>query len=91
MPSTAKQAIVSSHQTAGLRQINQAISEMDEVTQQNAGLVEQAAAATAALQHQAGNLASVVSVFKIDVARASVANPLRAARQPVLAILANIG
>ncbi|NHZ38050.1 methyl-accepting chemotaxis protein [Massilia rubra] len=52
-------------QTAGIEQINQAITQMDEVTQQNAALVEQAAAAAGALQDQAGTLAGVVSVFKL--------------------------
>ncbi|MDO8654652.1 MAG: methyl-accepting chemotaxis protein [Undibacterium sp.] len=53
-------------QTSGIEQINLAISEMDSVTQQNAALVEQAAAAAAAMQEQAGNLMQVVSVFKVD-------------------------
>ncbi|MDQ1830357.1 methyl-accepting chemotaxis protein [Massilia scottii] len=52
-------------QTAGIEQINRAITQMDEVTQQNAALVEQAAAAAGALQDQAGTLAGVVSVFKL--------------------------
>ncbi|HEX8613741.1 MAG TPA: methyl-accepting chemotaxis protein [Telluria sp.] len=55
-------------QTAGIGQINQAMAQMDEVTQQNAALVEQAAAAAAALQDQAATLADVVSVFKLPAA-----------------------
>ncbi|MDP2025164.1 methyl-accepting chemotaxis protein [Sulfuriferula sp.] len=55
----------SQEQTSGIEQINQAISQMDEVTQQNAALVEQAAAASESLQDQAGNLAQVVSIFKL--------------------------
>ena len=55
----------SEEQTAGIEQINEAISQMDNVTQQNAALVEEAAAAAASLQDQAGNLARVVSVFKL--------------------------
>jgi methyl-accepting chemotaxis protein len=51
-------------QEAGIEQINQAITEMDNVTQQNAALVEEAAAAAQSLQDQAGNLSQVVSVFK---------------------------
>jgi hypothetical protein len=39
---------------------------MDDVTQQNAALVEQAAAAAMSLQEQASNLAEAVSVFKLD-------------------------
>ena len=52
-------------QTSGIEQINQAIMQMDQVTQQNAALVEEAAAAAASLQEHAGNLAQVVAVFKI--------------------------
>ncbi len=53
----------SAEQTSGIEQINQAIMQMDQVTQQNAALVEEAAAAAASLQYQAGNLAQVISVF----------------------------
>ncbi|OYO27521.1 methyl-accepting chemotaxis protein [Janthinobacterium sp. PC23-8] len=53
-------------QETGIEQINQAVTEMDAVTQQNAALVEQAAAATAALEEQAAQLAQVVSVFTLD-------------------------
>jgi methyl-accepting chemotaxis protein len=53
-------------QSAGIDQVNLAITQMDEVTQQNAALVEQAAAAAASLQDQAANLARLVSVFKLD-------------------------
>ena len=42
---------------------------MDQVTQQNAALVEEAAAAAASLQDQAGGLLEAVSVFKLDDAR----------------------
>ncbi|MNV01805.1 Methyl-accepting chemotaxis protein III [compost metagenome] len=55
----------SAEQTAGIEQINQAISEMDNVTQQNAALVEESAAAAAAMQEQAATLAQVVSAFKL--------------------------
>ena len=53
-------------QSAGIEQVNQAIIEMDSVTQQNAALVEQAAAAAKSLQDQATELALVVSVFKLE-------------------------
>jgi len=52
-------------QTVGIEQVNQAIAEMDAVTQQNAALVEEAAAASASMQEQAQNLSRVVSVFKL--------------------------
>ena len=50
----------------GIDQINQAVAQMDQVTQQNAALVEEAAAASEAMQEQAAHLADVVSVFKLD-------------------------
>ncbi|NHZ43436.1 methyl-accepting chemotaxis protein [Massilia sp. CCM 8693] len=58
-------ASASMEQTAGIEQVNMAISQMDEVTQQNAALVEQAAAAAAAMQEQAATLAQVVGVFRL--------------------------
>jgi methyl-accepting chemotaxis protein len=73
-------------QSAGIEQVNQAIIEMDNVTQQNAALVEQAAAAAESLRDQAGNLVQTVSVFKVrpaggqrDVAAAPAPAPRRAA------------
>jgi methyl-accepting chemotaxis protein len=56
----------SREQTSGIEQINAAISEMDRVTQQNAALVEEATAASGAMEEQAAKLAEVVSVFKLD-------------------------
>ncbi|UVW29472.1 methyl-accepting chemotaxis protein [Massilia sp. H6] len=53
-------------QTSGIEQINMAVSQMDQVTQQNASLVEEAAAAAESLQEQAGKLAQLVSVFKVN-------------------------
>jgi methyl-accepting chemotaxis protein len=55
----------SREQTDGIEQINQAIGQMDQVTQQNAALVEEAAAAARSLQAQAGNMVQLVSVFKL--------------------------
>jgi methyl-accepting chemotaxis protein len=66
----------SQEQTAGIGQINQAISQMDQVTQQNAALVEQASAASEAMQEQAARLAGVVSVFQIDERIAAMAPPV---------------
>lgn len=62
----AEIAFASQEQSAGIEQVNQAISQMDEVTQQNAALVEEAAAAAASLQHQADQLAQTVGSFKLD-------------------------
>ena len=60
----------SQEQSSGIEQVNLAITHMDEVTQQNAALVEQAAAAAQSMQDQASNLSMVVSVFKLDTAAA---------------------
>ncbi|EJL86988.1 methyl-accepting chemotaxis protein [Herbaspirillum sp. CF444] len=63
----------SQEQSVGLDEINRAITQMDEVTQQNAALVEEAAAAAQSLQEQASNLSQTVSVFKLD--RHALAQP----------------
>nr|WP_315258107.1 methyl-accepting chemotaxis protein [uncultured Duganella sp.] len=55
----------SGEQTTGIEQINQAIVQMDQVTQQNAALVEESAAASEAMQDQARKLAELVSVFRV--------------------------
>ncbi len=52
-------------QEIGIEQINTAVAEMDNVTQQNAALVEQAAAASQAMQEQAVKLAEMVAVFQV--------------------------
>ncbi|AYM76155.1 methyl-accepting chemotaxis protein I [Janthinobacterium sp. HH103] len=64
----------SSEQSVGIDEINRAIGQMDAVTQQNAALVEESAAAAESMQHQAHNLAQVVSVFKLNGQQASGAN-----------------
>ena len=56
----------------GIDEINRAIGQMDAVTQQNAALVEESAAAAESMQHQAHNLAQVVSVFKLNGQQATV-------------------
>jgi methyl-accepting chemotaxis protein-1 (serine sensor receptor) len=66
-------ASASSEQSNGIDQVNIAISQMDEVTQQNAALVEEAAAAAASLEDQAQRLRDSVAVFQIDqLARAAM-------------------
>ena len=57
-------------QTAGIEQVNEAIRQMEEVTQRNATLVEQAAASADSLHRQASSLAQTVSVFKLAASRA---------------------
>jgi methyl-accepting chemotaxis protein len=75
----AEIASASAEQTTGIEQVNEAITQMDGVTQQNAGLVEEAAAAAAALQEQATSLAQLVSVFNLghgDAPRAGASRSL---------------
>ncbi|HSY29102.1 MAG TPA: methyl-accepting chemotaxis protein, partial [Burkholderiaceae bacterium] len=56
----------SSEQSIGIGHVNEAITDMESVTQQNAALVEEAAAAAGSMQDQAANLAQLVSRFKLD-------------------------
>ncbi len=58
-------AAASEEQSTGIAQVGRAVTQMDEVTQQNAALVEQAAAAAASLQDQAGRLRDTVSAFRV--------------------------
>jgi methyl-accepting chemotaxis protein len=55
----------SAEQARGITEVNQAVGQIDDVTQQNAALVEQAAAAAASLQEQAAGLAQAVAVFEL--------------------------
>jgi methyl-accepting chemotaxis protein len=56
----------SSEQAEGIAEVNRAVGQMDDMTQQNAALVEQAAAAAASLHEQTVNLARAVSIFRIE-------------------------
>ncbi|WP_454862615.1 methyl-accepting chemotaxis protein [Paraburkholderia fungorum] len=59
-------AAASTEQSRGIEQVNQAITQMDEVTQQNAALVEEAAAASKSLEDQGRQLNHAVSFFRVD-------------------------
>ncbi|TWI42983.1 methyl-accepting chemotaxis protein [Pseudoduganella flava] len=59
-------ADASAQQQSGIEQVNVAITQMDQVTQQNAALVEEAAAAAEAMQEQSARLADAVAVFRLD-------------------------
>ena len=86
----------SQEQSAGIEQVNQTVVQMDETTQQNAALVEEATAAARAMEEQAGHLSEAVSVFTLDEsevqheapaavrprAAASVASAAPAVRRP---------
>ena len=64
-------ASASREQSSGIEQVNRAIMQMDDVTQQNASLVEEAAAAAASMEDQAAKLVRSVGMFKIDDGLAS--------------------
>lgn len=59
-------AVASEGQSRGIEEVSLAVTQMDEVTQQNAALVEQAAAAAQSLEEQASALRDAVSVFKLE-------------------------
>ncbi|MDR5779426.1 methyl-accepting chemotaxis protein [Caballeronia sp. LZ065] len=58
-------AAASQEQSSGIEQVSRAVTQMDEVTQQNAALVEEAAAAAQSLEDQAGRLRQAVAVFQV--------------------------
>ena len=68
-------ATASHEQSAGIDQVNQAVGQMDEITQQNAALVEEAAAAAESLQDQAATLADLMSYFTLEGAENASVRP----------------
>src|SRR5260370_1344060 len=62
----------STEQRDGIGQVNQAVTQLDQMTQQNAALVEESSAAALAMQDQARRLSEVVAVFKLEIGRAHV-------------------
>ncbi len=76
-------AAASEEQSADIEEVNRSIAHMDEMTQQNAALVEQAAAAAQSMRDQAGTLGKAVAAFKMDGATQAVA---AVAAAPVLTI-----
>jgi methyl-accepting chemotaxis protein len=77
----------SHEQSDGIGQVNQSIIQMDDATQQNAALVEQAAAAAQSLQEQAARLDRVVGIFKLDETGSGAPAPASApARSPGTAL-----
>ncbi|GJI99788.1 methyl-accepting chemotaxis protein [Duganella rhizosphaerae] len=77
-------------QSNGIEEVNQAITQMDEMTQQNAALVEEAAAAAESMQEQAELLAQAVSIFKLnqDDTRRPAARAAAPAPRPAPAVSA---
>jgi methyl-accepting chemotaxis protein len=73
----AEIAAASVEQSSGIQQVSAAVSQMDQVVQQNASLVEEAGAATEALQEQAAGLVALVGRFRVEQARVPVPVPVR--------------
>jgi len=81
----AEIAAASLEQSSGIEQVNQTVSQMDEVTQQNAALVEEAAAASESLDEQARGLDDLMTYFKLsttDAGRSSAPRAPVAASRP---------
>ncbi len=71
----AEISAASQEQASGIEQVNQTIVQMDETTQQNAALVEEATAAARAMEEQADGLAEAIAVFRIEGGAAPLAMP----------------
>jgi methyl-accepting chemotaxis protein len=61
----AEITVASNEQSLGINQVNEALHNMDEVTQQNAALVEQATSAAQSLEQQTQNLSATIANFKL--------------------------
>jgi methyl-accepting chemotaxis protein len=86
----AEIAAASNEQSAGIEQVNDAIMKMDDMTQQNTALVEEAAAAAESMLEQADELMNAVSVFRLEgesqsksVERRATNSPLRSSAKTV--------
>ena len=82
----AEIAAASQEQSSGIDQVNRAVMQMDEVTQQNAALVEEAAAAARAMQEQADELERQIRYFRLQGEAHDVTRPAVAARQPARSV-----
>ena len=80
-------SVASGEQASGIVQVNDAIMQMDQATQLNASLLEEAAAAAQSLQDQSAALAQVVGGFRIDYA-AMQTHPATPAKQPARHVIA---
>lgn len=78
----AEISAASQEQSAGIEQVNQTITQMDETTQQNAALVEEATAAARAMEEQAHQLAEAVALFQLEENAAATAAAGNRSRKP---------
>jgi len=76
----AEIAAASQEQSSGIEQVNLTITQMDETTQQNAALVEEATAAARSMEEQAGQLSQAVSLFKLGHPETIATHPARATK-----------
>lgn len=76
-------ASASSEQSAGIEQVNLAVSQMDEITQQNAALAEQAAAGSIAMSEQSTNMTQLLSFFRVNSKGAATVRAVSPSRTPV--------
>ncbi|REE19172.1 methyl-accepting chemotaxis sensory transducer with TarH sensor [Paraburkholderia sp. BL27I4N3] len=83
-------AAASEEQSSGIDQVARAVTQMDEVTQQNAALVEEAAAAASSLEDQAGKLRTAVAVFHLEESgyKAPVGTPPKRVATPQRSVVA---
>ncbi|CAN7591039.1 methyl-accepting chemotaxis protein [Massilia sp. LjRoot122] len=81
----AEIASASGEQSLGIEQINQAVTQMDQVTQENAALVEEAAAASDSLREQAQALSQLVATFRLDEREAAAGLRRAPQARPALA------
>ena len=90
-------SVSAQEQASGLAQVNTAVNQMDQVTQQNAAMVEQSTAASRSLSHEAEDLARLMSGFKVSEHAAApevsapAASPARALQQRAAAALKTLG
>jgi len=78
----AEIAAASEEQSTGIDQVNKAITQMDEVTQQNAALVEEAAAASESMNEQAKGLSEMMEFFTVNASSGGASSAPRAAAAP---------
>jgi methyl-accepting chemotaxis protein len=78
-------------QATGLEQVNVAVNQMDQVTQQNAAMVEESTAASHALAREADNLTDLMGKFRVGEGQAAAAHPVHAAQKRVARLAASGG
>lgn len=86
----AEIALSSQEQATGLNQVNTAVNQMDQVTQQNAAMVEEATAAATSLKNETVGLSSLIGRFQLDAAKGGASQRQAPSRNPVHAAQARV-